>query len=289
MAAVIASAQVQFLFVEKLVNYQQNSAAAPTVQPGTSYQFKFELNGTTIAGFTPVQITTLASGSLYAGTVPIPAIYSNVGGEERWKSANLNYTSQALMDADFKNGVYGLNVNGTTFNVTVGSGAGPYLDSYPAAAPMVTGLSAGDFDGSGNLKINLNLSSYTFNLNGLPGYSSGGHVGIFISNVLVGGNPVEEQSIKFGTFNDPELTFLTFNPSASTMVLGNTYTLELEYNLAPNAAQNLLGDGELDLGLFTYRTQMSLIAVPEPSTYAAIFGAVALAGVIFHRRRRVVV
>ncbi|MBI2813234.1 MAG: PEP-CTERM sorting domain-containing protein [Opitutae bacterium] len=161
---------------------------------------------------------------------------------------------------------------------------------------MVTGLSAGNFDGLGQLKINLALNSYTFNLNGLAGYPSGGHVGIFLNGVnepsfVSGNNPggeVRAESIKLGTNNDPEVTFLTFNPSASNMVLGQTYTLEIEYNLALNTASNLFGGGagELDLGLFTYRTQLTLIAVPEPSTYAAIFGGVALAGVMLHRRRR---
>ena len=42
----------------------------------------------------------------------------------------------------------------------------------------------------------------------------------------------------------------------------------------------------MDLGLFTYRTQMTLIAVPEPSAYAAILGALALAGVVIRRRRQ---
>lgn len=297
LAVGISQAQVQFVFVEKMVIFTQTSEAAPSVAAGTPYQFKFEINGTGLSGYAgthAVEITTTATGSGVSG--PVGASYTINGSEESWKTAPLNYTSQGLMDAAFANGVYGLNVNNTAFNMTLGSGAGPsYPDGYPAAAPMLTGLSAGDFDGSNNLKINLGLSSYTFTLNGLPGYSSGGHVGIFISGVsdpafISGGNPggnVEGESVKFGAMNDPELTFLTFNPSASNMVAGNTYTLELEYNLAPNATSNLLGAGELDLGLFTYRTTVSLIAVPEPSSYAAIFGGLALAGVLIHRRRRV--
>lgn len=300
MAAVIASAQVQFVFVEKLVRFTQNSSSAPSVDAGTPYQFKFEVNGTGMSGFTPVQIFTTASGSGVSG--PINASYTSSGGDELWHTTLSSYTSQALMDADFKNGVYALKVNSVTpFNITLGAGTGPYTDNYPAAAPMLTGLSAGNFDGSGNLIINLALTSYTFSLNGLPGYTSGGHVGIFINGVndpafVSGGNPsgnVGAESIYFTTagLTQTEITSLTFNPSASSMVAGNTYILELEYNLAPNAGFNAMGLAlnELDLGLFTYRTQISLIAVPEPSTYAAIFGAVALAGVILHRRRRVAV
>ncbi len=295
LAAGVAQAQVQFVFVEKMVVFTQTSELAPSVAAGTPYQFKFEINGTGLSGYgTPqaVEITTTATGSGVSG--PVGTSYTINGSEESWKTAPLNYTSLGLMDADFANGVYGLNVNNTAFNLTLGGGLGPYTSGFPAAAPMLTGLSAGDFDGSGNLKINLGLSSYTFTLNGLPGYSSGGHVGIFINSVsdpafISGGNPggyVQGEAIKFGVMNDPELTFLTFNPSASNMVLGNTYTLELEYNLAPNAASNLLGAGELDLGLFTYRTTVSLIAVPEPATYAEIFGVVALAGLMFRRRRQ---
>ncbi|MDI1320304.1 MAG: PEP-CTERM sorting domain-containing protein, partial [bacterium] len=107
---------------------------------------------------------------------------------------------------------------------------------------------------------------------------------------ITGGNPsgkVGAESIYLGGQTDPALTFLTFNPSASSMVAGNTYTLQLEFNLGTNATSNILGFGELDMGLFTYRTNITVIAVPEPSTYAAILGVVALGGVMIRRRHAV--
>jgi len=283
----VAHAQLQFVFVEKQIQFTQNSPSAPATAAGNPYEFRFAINGqgsNSLSAFTPVRIVTTAATSGVLG--PIDASAYSASNDEWELPTSLTYATKGALDAAFANGVYGLNINGATANVTLGGGSGPYTDGYPGAAPMVTGLSAGDFDGLNRLKINLGLSTYTFNLNGLPGYSSGGHVGIFINGVQVGGNNVQGESIKLGAMNDPELTFLTFNPSASTMVAGNTYTLEMEYNLAPNATTNLFGANEMDLGLFTYRTQMTLIAVPEPSAYAAILGALALAGVVIRRRRQ---
>ena len=40
------------------------------------------------------------------------------------------------------------------------------------------------------------------------------------------------------------------------------------------------------VGSFTTGSSVSLAAIPEPSTYAAIFGALALGGVIWQRRRK---
>lgn len=295
----LAQAQVQFVLVEKQVQFTQNSEATPSLASGTPYSFHFGVVGgaTSISGLSSVQITTTATGS-GVGSVVLSSGTNYNASDNEWKSDTAVYstlTGVGSLDAAYANGVYALNVNATSFNITLGGGAGPYTDGYPAAAPMVSGLSASDFNGSGQLKIDLSLSSYTFTLNGLPGYSSGGHVGMFIEGVneasfVSGTNPsgnVQAESMYFFPFKtDAEVTFLTFNPSASTMVAGNSYTLELEYNLAPNAGANALGVNEFDLGLFTYRTTVSLIAIPEPSTYAAILGALALAGVMFVRRRR---
>lgn len=297
----LARAQIEFVLVEKRVDFTQSSESAPGLVSGTPYSFHFGLSGggTSTGGLTPVQITTTATGSSVGSVVLTSGSHFNATDND-WKSDTASYstlTGAGSLDAAYANGVYALNVNGTSFNITLGSGSGPttYPDGYPTAAPMLTGLSAGDFNGSGQLKIDLSLSSYTFNLNGLTGYTSGGHVGMFIGGVSEasfisvtnsGGN-VQAESMYFSPAKtDAEVTFLTFNPSASNMVAGNTYTLELEYNLAPNAGVNALGVNEFDLGLFTYRTTVSLYAIPEPSTYAAIFGALALAGVAIHRRRR---
>jgi hypothetical protein len=281
----IAQAQLQFVFVEKQIQYTQNSSAAPSVASGNPYVLNFAINGagsSSLSSYTTVQITTTASGSSVSGPLNASTYSSS---DDSWEMTALTYSTKGALDAAFANGLYAVKINSTTANVTLGAGSGPYTDNYPTAAPMVTGLSAGNFDGSGRLMINTSLTSYTFNLNGLAGYSSGGHVGIWLNGVQVGGNSVKAESIKFGSYNDAEVTSLTFNPSASTMVVGNAYTLEIEYNLAPNAATNLFGANELDLGLFTYRTQMTLIAVPEPSAYAAILGVGALAGVMMRRRR----
>ena len=217
----VAHAQLQFVFVEKQIQFTQNSPSAPAVAAGNPYEFRFAIKGqgsNSLSAFTPVRIVTTAATSGVSG--PIDATAYSASDDEWELPTSLTYASKGALDAAFANGVYGLNINGNTANVTLGGGSGPYTDGYPGAAPMVTGLSAGDFDGLNRLKINLGLSTYTFNLNGLPGYSSGGHVGIFINGVQVGGNNVQGESIKLGAMNDPELTFLTFNPSASTMVAG---------------------------------------------------------------------
>ncbi len=76
----------------------------------------------------------------------------------------------------------------------------------------------------------------------------------------------------------------------STFLAGNTYTLGIGYDdiLSFNGnGYNGAPAGITVAGLYEIRSTITLYAaVPEPSTYAAIFGAVALAGVMLHRRRR---
>jgi hypothetical protein len=65
-----------------------------------------------------------------------------------------------------------------------------------------------------------------------------------------------------------------FNPGAFQPTYVNTASIRID---------NILGSGTATNPYLSFTTAA---AIPEPSTYAAIFGALALAGVITHRRRK---
>jgi hypothetical protein len=76
--------------------------------------------------------------------------------------------------------------------------------------------------------------------------------------------------------------------NAGTLTAGQTYSFELVFvNSVYNDISTITSPGA-DVGLAGYVTivNFDIQAIPEPSTYAAIFGALTLAGVMIHRRRR---
>lgn len=72
------------------------------------------------------------------------------------------------------------------------------------------------------------------------------------------------------------------------LTAGQTYYASLQFNnnnidyAVPN-----LGNGNVGYSVINEFEMLAVGAIPEPSTYAAIFGGLALAGAMIHRRRRV--
>lgn len=295
--AALAHAQVQFLLVEKLVDYTQVSESSPSVSALAPYIFRFQGDGnggTSTSAYSPFSITgtPVTSGAL--NVVLNNGLHYSVA-DNNWEFRH-TFSDKTSLDSQYLNGVYTLDINGTTGTIALGNGGG-YTDLYPEVPPMVTGLSASDFNGAGQLVINLSLTSYTFNFNSssFASYATGGHMRAFLDQVSdpafynASTNPnssVQAEAYYFGTNTDPAFSALTFNPSASNMVAGNTYTLEIEYSLITDGMVDRFNDAEISAGLFTYRTSLTIHAVPEPSTYALLGGLAALLGTMLTRRCR---
>ncbi len=75
--------------------------------------------------------------------------------------------------------------------------------------------------------------------------------------------------------------------NASEFVSGTTYQVEVEFDNildGPNALSGQLTGGQA-VAIYATRTQFNLLVIPEPSSYAALAGAGALALAVWHRRR----
>lgn len=84
---------------------------------------------------------------------------------------------------------------------------------------------------------------------------------------------------------------ITINIPAGSLIAGSTYDLYLEFGrtvdqeILSSTGNTGLDNAKLVAMLMT-ATNLQITAVPEPSTYAAILGALVLAGVVVVRRRK---
>jgi hypothetical protein len=252
---------VQFLVVSKSHSYTQTDNST-TVDTGSPWGFDAHVEG---------------SGDLSGGAVTLTApsgsgsttMTYNPGGQ-KW-ALNAFFADQASLDAAYGNGSYGLTAYSQSVSPISLTG-----DIYPLAAPLATNLSGGTIVG-GVLTWDVS-QSLTITVNG-----TASHIGINISGQSYNASPE--------TFGGTTLSVVI---GPGQLVAGNTYNVELDFdNIVGGTIGNFTGTGPMASPQYaaaynanTSFTINAISAVPEPSTYAAIFGAVSLAGVMMRRRRQ---
>ncbi|MDI1338022.1 MAG: PEP-CTERM sorting domain-containing protein [Lacunisphaera sp.] len=246
---------VNFLIVEKVHDYTQTDNST-TVDATNPWRFEAHVEGSTLSGI-PAPTITIPSGS---GATTM--IYNAVG--DKW-TINTPYATQGALDAAYGNGTtYSITARGETISPISLTG-----DSYPLA-PLATNLSGGTIVG-GILAWNV-AQALTITITG-----TADHMGIDVNGMSYN-NGIEAFSV--GT--------LTFVVPAASMVAGNNYTVELNFDNFGGGTLGTVGTGLLTgaqyAGIYNSSTQFTIQAIPEPSTYAAILGAVALGGVMIRRR-----
>ncbi len=191
----------------------------------------------------------------------------NAGGP-KW-SVNASFASQAALDAAYGNGNYGLTAYSQTVSPISLTG-----DLYPSA-PLAS-LSGGGTIAGGILNWDPS-QSLTITISGTVD-----HMGIDVNGTNFSGG-----------VDDFGVTTESFTIGAGSMLAGNSYNVELDFDKIVGGSLSKVGSGTLNGANFagvysadTFFTINAVSAVPEPSTYAAIFGAVALAGVMLRRRRQ---
>ena len=175
---------------------------------------------------------------------------------------SVSFADVSTMNAAYGPGVYHMEVpnGGSPQSWDLQSLTG---DLYPNA-PLVTGTWSG-----GLLQIDP-TQNYTLTFAAFGGFNTNDSISMQIDGI--------------GTNYFSNVSVTTFLITAGTLTAGQTYDVSLRFN-NNFIDMNAIGVGGNGDASFTTENMFQIQAIPEPSTYAAILGAVALAGVMIRRRR----
>jgi hypothetical protein len=187
--------------------------------------------------------------------------------------------AKAAMDAAFNNGDYTISAAPGSVTLTLGAS-----DTYPGV-PLFT-VSNGSFTPfwSGNKLMvdgsqTLTITSTTFT----PGLGFVSGSSLVSVGVEGGTNDID---IFTNTFSDMTQDSTFVNVTSGNLLAGETYNGSVEFIRWTEIDAGVSISGVTGLAGFSVITSFQIQAIPEPSTYATIFGALALAGVAVHRRRK---
>lgn len=249
---------VDFLLVSKQHTYTQtdNTTTADTVNP---WRFRASVEGSSdISGITTPTMT------IPGGTGSTTMAYNS--GDNAWLTEGA-YGSQSALNAAYANGAYSLTALGQTVSPITLTG-----DSY-TPAPLAT-LSGGTI--SGGVLFWDPSQALTITLNG----SGIDHMGVFVSGGLY------NQKAENFSVSQVQVTINAFD-----LVAGQSYLVELNFDdivggTAPTAVNGTGGMSATEYAaVYGSQTTFTIQAIPEPATYSAIVGGLALAGVLYRRRR----
>jgi len=309
MAASISAQSIEFLVVEWQRQTVQTSAS--NIVDATSTPFNF---GVFIDG------SAMTSGTFTSASFTNPG---GVGGlvtfdtdNNEWKFESTLYDTIGNLTAAYTTN----HSNPYTIDLTATSGSingvsTPTTVTFPVisvadlaavnvAEPTMT-LNNGTWQPNGTFLVtDVNSPiSISFNdvYNTTPGGSDSYHfdasiwqsAGVGNDNVSLTGG-VTEGFVNFDptTVNSPAapLSISALTIAGGDLIQGNTYTLEVGYELIMDADGSVLGSTATAAYLAGIRTRITLVtalaAVPEPSTYALLGGLVVLIGTVVVRRGR---
>jgi len=260
LAAAFLSAQTVTAYtIGKLYDGTQTSGSGSSFA-SPAYGFFAEVIGSGLSG----TYTVATPG----GSVSSPITLAGGIGDRQFEQAYF-YTDVLGLNAAYNNGNY-------TFAVPASGGPfSPILSLNGDAFPntfSITGLTNGTWSG-GKLLFDP-TQSLTIQFDAFSGMVNGTDK-IFL-NV--------DTNYEISTNVAGTVSFLV--PANSiTLTAGQTTSAELVFAKVVDFDNTSISGAN---GMAVYATIVSfqLEAIPEPSTYAAIFGALALAGVVIHRRRR---
>ena len=287
-AAAAGSAQtVQIVVLDRNVNYTQTVAGSASLASGTPYEASAFINGS--------NLNQLSSFSFKKPGDAV-TVYSGTQDGSEWSaptSGNAFSTMSALNTA-FGAGTYTISAVRTVggaysdSSLTMTDLLGTTNDGLPNT-PFVIATQGGNpvtWSGGKMLvdpTLSLTLTSTTFTTNFTNGQ---GRIGLGVFGSIADqetDNEITDGSFTF-TGNTAQLVI-----AANTFTSGQSYNGDMEFNNIQGSLVDLsgiYGGSAKGIVLYSAFTSFQLQAIPEPSTYAAILGALALAGVAIHRRRR---
>jgi hypothetical protein len=291
-----ASAQtVDLVTVEKLTEYYQSSAGAPTLAGSLPYRFDFalmNLAGGNISGITPPTVT-LPAGSQAPANLPVAhnggvLVYND--GEWRYGSDGAGGGGYGVglavvpnLNNLFVNGVYGVTVQGNSYSLDLDGPAN--TDAFfPGFIPTLT-MSGGSWSG-GKYVIDV-TQALTITTNSFAALHTTG-VGAFINiDVEDVGQELLFSRIAPTSFaseieSNTGITTATFTIAANTLTSGQDYFGSASFHRI--VSQDTSQPGIFAVAWWGNETGFTISAIPEPSTYAALAGIGALGLAIWRRR-----
>lgn len=269
---------IEFISVTRLADYVQTGPSTVSAASTTPFEFMVDVDGNNST--TATAPLTAATYTPPGGSVTALTFSSENHG---WSFRDSTPTSMANLNATYGTGSYALNLTGTpngAANITVGSFASTLLE-----IPQLT-LSGGSWVGSTYQLTSAATLTISFNAvySGSPGGTAGFHYDAELSGTSY--NTSADAFINYNPQTSAAAAYASTPPNfvASSLAAGN-YTFSASYEDIQNPAM-YYSNSVFGASLLEYRTTISLQVIPEPSTYAAILGALALAGVTIHRRRR---
>jgi len=301
-----------------ITDYGQGYTSAPTISitnGGTntastafgSSSFALGTKTLTLAG-------TNASPATYAGIISGTggSLIKNGSGTQILTGAN-SYTGSTTVSGGVLN-ISGAGTIAGTSGVTVSGGDFSYNSS--TALSKTIALNSGTVSGTGNLSGAITVtgglltnigtagaSSVTLNAGGGINPANTGVAGTFTSNSLTWNSDNSTSGLRFdlglntaasdqisltGTFNKGTGSTFVFNFNDLGIQHSFSYTLltfaggSSGFSAGDFSATGIAGTFVLNSGDLSFLTAA---AVPEPATYAAILGALALVGAVYRRRR----
>lgn len=257
-STILSAQTVTDYMVVKLYDGVQTSSSG-SVFNSPAYGFFAEVSGTGLDG--TYQVATPG------GSVSSPITLAGDAGQREYEQAGF-YANIAGLNSAYNNGVY-------TF--TLPADDGPFFptltltgDAFPGAFSITNGTWA-----DGKLLINPALD-YTITFDGFGGMVNG--MDFIILNIdTVGGFSLET--------NTAGTTSFTINGGTLNLLTGQTTMAELAFIKVVDFDDTAVS-GATGIAAYATIVGFQVQAVPEPSTYAAIAGALALCGAMVVRRRR---
>jgi len=276
---------VELVVVDRQVNYVQTVAGSAGLDGAAPYEFVVNLSGQNLGS--PFTLSFKKPGdpvTVYSG-------YEHTAGTE-WQAPVYptgNFASMATLHSAFPDGTYTIQAGGFA-DVTLGipNLIGSTNDGLANTPFIIATQNSNPVTWSGGKMLvdptqELTLTSTVFADNYVM---ATGRIGLWLDYGMTGQEVTNETAPGSFIFNADSVQMQIL---ANTLTPG-TYNGGLEFNNIVGAGlvdlSGTYGAGAYGVSVYSAFTTFQIQAVPEPSTYAVIFGGLALVGVVLHRRRR---